>query len=105
MGNLVMPKNDLIELAKDADVAKEFKQHCPAGTTSEGDLKEVLNSIQLQQCMATLTQAVYSENLPALFAAMDLAPSKVQGTTDPMLAFVKALEEKYASKGDVEMKD
>ena len=67
---------------------------CPPGDT---DLVSVIRSPQFGEAMRSLTEGIYSEQLPLLFTSLGLAPpSRIEG--DPFEALCKALEAKYKNQ-------
>ena len=65
---------------------------CPEG---EENLREILRSPQFSECLRSLTEGIYSEQISVLFASLGL-DVPTDGTIDPFEALCKALEKKYS---------
>ncbi len=65
---------------------------CPEG---EENLREILRSPQFSECMRSLTEGIYSEQIGVLFSSLGLE-IPTDGTRDPFEALCKALEKKYS---------
>jgi len=90
----VMTSETLEPLLADEAAVAEMLPLLPEGQRSAEDLREALNSPQIHQSMTVLTQAIYSDQLPVLFAGLGLDPSSVgsTGATDALEALCRAME-------------
>jgi len=82
-------------LMADEGAVAEMSGLLPPGQQSADDLRDALQSAQLQQAIGGLTQAVHSDQLPVLFSSLGLDPSSIataaQGT-DALELLVRAME-------------
>mmetsp|Transcript_29697 Transcript_29697/g.44815 ORF Transcript_29697/g.44815 Transcript_29697/m.44815 type:complete len:273 (+) Transcript_29697:91-909(+) len=93
----VLTTEVLQSLMSDEAAVKELQALLPETHQSPEGVREALGSPQLQQSMRSLTQAVYSDQLPLLFSSLGLSPSEIadagQGA-DALEVLCKALEKK-----------
>lgn len=93
----VLTTEVLSGLLTDETACKELTSLLPPGQQTQEDLAEALRSPQLQQHMNSLTQAIHSDQLPMLFAALGLDPSTIASAgpgADALEVLCRAMEAK-----------
>lgn len=82
-------------LMTDEAAVSEMSALLPPGQQSPEDLREALQSAQLQQAIGGLTQAIHSDQLPVLFSSLGLDPSSIATAapgSDALELLVRAME-------------
>ncbi|EER12485.1 hypothetical protein Pmar_PMAR002541, partial [Perkinsus marinus ATCC 50983] len=80
---------------------KQLKEQIPEGHT----LKDTITSAQFYQAMGRMDEAIYSENVLALFQALELDASLLDSHADPFESLCEALEKKYRKEGSSQPSD
>jgi hypothetical protein len=82
-------------LLTDETAVAEMTGLLPPGQQTTDDLREALQSAQLQQAIGGLTQAIHSDQLPVLFSSLGLDPSSIATAapgSDALELLVRAME-------------
>jgi len=98
----VLTTEVLQSLLEDEAAVKEMTELLPASHRSPEGLREALASPQLQQSQQGLSQAIHSDQLPMLLAALGLDPGSLSGAapgSDALEVLCKAME-KQGGGGD-----
>lgn len=82
-------------LLTDESAVAEMSGLLPPGQQSTDDLRDALQSAQLQQAIGGLTQAIHSDQLAVLFSSLGLDPSSIASAapgSDALELLVRAME-------------
>eukprot|EP00919_Chromeraceae_sp_WS-2016_P020408 GHVR01048558.1.p1 GENE.GHVR01048558.1~~GHVR01048558.1.p1 ORF type:complete len:236 (+),score=51.11 GHVR01048558.1:1713-2420(+) len=87
----ILTTNRLRSLLSDTEAMSDLRQHMPIGQQTDEDVQDVINSTQLHSSMNSLTQAIYSDELPVLLNLIGIPLSSVTVSADPMEILCTAL--------------
>lgn len=101
LGSVLSAETTQSLLTDDAAI-EELSALLPEGYRTSNDVREALASPQMQQSLSSLTQAIYSDQLPLLFSSLGLDPTALATLpmgSDPLEIMCQVLERQFGAAG------